>query len=70
MSYDPEGEAPAGKPLTVVPLEEEEDEDESPPPVLPNPQSPRTLQACATVGVEVQELGYRPLEESLKLSDR
>ena len=63
MSYDPEGEAPAGKPLTVVPLEEEEDEDESPPPVLPNPQSPRTLQACATVGVEVLELGYRPLEE-------
>jgi hypothetical protein len=54
MSYDPEGTAP-------LVVEEEEEEDDPPPPVLPRPKSPRTLEACAKVGISVEELEYRDL---------
>ena len=63
MSYDPEASSPApggAAPLVVVPAEEEE-EDDPPPPVLPRPKSPRTLQACAKVGVDVEDLVYQDL---------
>ena len=46
--------------MVVVPAEEEE-EDDPPPPVLPRPKSPRTLQACAKVGVDVEDLVYQDL---------
>lgn len=55
MSYDPQA-----APLVVMPAEEEEEED-PPPPVLPRPKSPRTLEACAQVGVSVEELEYHDL---------
>ena len=63
MSYDPGAASPmpmGGAGLIIQPEEEEEEED-PPPPELPRPKSPRTLQACAKVGVDVGELVHFPL---------